>query len=100
MHNFIVSVLSSLIKLLWVFVSSPSKSTFQTTKSQVGEPTEYSSNELEVITEEEEEEEVSKLEHFLEGINNAKSSSERLELLIEFEEDEKMRELLIKMRRN
>lgn len=96
MHNFIVSIIGALIKLLWVFVSVPKEKT-SSKKEVIIEPevVEF----VELYEEEELEEEVSKLEEFLEGIQNAKSSSERLELLIEFEEDEKMKELLIKMRR-
>lgn len=96
MHNFIVSIIGALIKLLWVFVSAPKEKT-SSKKEVIIEPEVVDF--VELYEEEELEEEVSKLEEFLEGIQNAKSSSERLELLIEFEEDEKMKELLIKMRR-
>jgi len=103
MHTFIMSIIGSLIKLLWVF-SSASKKTepleekkeedenMGTEKLVSTDGIKLNEKTAEII------EEASRLDAFLNNIQDAKSPEERLNLLIEFEEDEKMRELLIKMR--
>lgn len=101
MHSFIMSVIGGLLKLLWIF-SSASKNKNDTTtysKTDVSEdrsvnntPVHFDEKTAEVI------QEASKLDSFLTNIQETNSPEERLNLLIEFEEDEKMRELLIKIR--
>jgi hypothetical protein len=102
MHSFIISVISSLIKLLWVFSSSSKKKGSSEVKPDNAISTSSTSVILDNLKVDEKTaeiiQEVTKLDTFLTNVQEAKSYEERLDLLIEFEEDEKMRELLVKMR--
>jgi hypothetical protein len=92
MHGFIMSVIGALIKLLWIFSSAPKENKTEPEKSiEVTEPV-IDKKTVEII------EEVSKLDNFLTSVKEAKTPEERLNILIAYEEDEKMKELLIKMR--
>jgi hypothetical protein len=95
MQGFIMSIIGALIKLLWIFSSASKQNKNNKVNTEdvieVIEP-KLDEKTAEII------EEVSKLDSFLTNVKEAKTADERLNLLIEYEEDEKMRELLIKMR--